>query len=249
METNNFIMKSANFIIYKGHKISRTKALNNISKILNQSTEIERQNNWYKDAYKVGTKFSVHLNYNICENIAKSCGVIAALSPIKSWDENVEIAENFILTGRAKHTQVMTQKAIDILNSDGKDETILSILNGKKISSFYDNIKNYKTSQKVTIDRHALSCIFGRWSTDEFYQGMTKNQYDFFESCFQYAAEKLGYQPSQLQAITWCSWRRIKNSYPRITKKGLKLTDNQKQISSHYGVNKVNNPDEIIVPF
>ena len=211
--------KNDKYIIYKGHKLSKKQVFNNLEKLLSLASE-DDFSYWYKDAFKYAVSISQKLPFTLCENISKSCGIIAALSPQKSWELNQDCAESFIATGNARNTRILTEKAIRIFNSDGTDDEILKILNGQKITSFYSNIRHPESSQVVTIDRHALSCCYMKWSTDDFYRDMTKNQYDWFESAFQEAANKLDIQPSKLQSITWLVWRKIKSNYPKIDKKG-----------------------------
>ena len=222
--------KNDKYIIYKGHKLSKKQVFNNLKKLL-ELAESDDYSYWYKDAFKYASGISKDLPFTLCENISKSCGIIAALSPQKSWELNQECAESFIETGNAKNTRILAEKAIRIFNSDGSDDEILKILNGPKITSFYSNIRHPESSQAVTIDRHALSCCFMKWVTDDFYRGMTKNQYDWFELAFQGAAKKLDIQPSKLQSITWLVWRRVKNQYKRIDKKGKRI---DKKYTTHH---------------
>jgi hypothetical protein len=106
-------------------------------------------------------------------------------------------------------------KAKRIIESDGSDEQILAILNGRKISSFYLNIKYPNKANNVTIDRHALSIALGYWVTDEDYRGMTANQYNFFVQCYTLAAMKVETTPLLMQSSTWVRWRKIKTEFKK----------------------------------
>ena len=179
------------------HKIyTTTKVVNNILKVYNIADE---PNDWYNEAncfaHMLGVK---HLNNGNdmlpTTTFAKVCGIIAALSPLKSWEENKKIAEVFLMTGKGKHTKAMTQKAKDILASDGEIETISDILNGSKITSFFLNILQPQKSQAVTIDRHAVSIAVGRKIVGDKLQ-MSVTQYEFFANCYRIAALKLLVKP------------------------------------------------------
>jgi len=61
----------------------------------------------------------------------------------------------------------------------------------------------------VTIDRHAIAIALGRTAKDNELQ-LTPKQYDWFQDCYRYLADRLGIRPSLLQSITWEIWRVIK---------------------------------------
>jgi hypothetical protein len=195
--------------VFKGKTLYTKTVVRRITEVYNQATD---HNDWYKEA----NDFAFQLSYRLWDKDpatrkqahAKACGIIAALSPLKSWDENMNIAKLFVLTGQVKHTAVMGQKAKDILSSDGSLETISTILNGSKITSFFLNIYRPSTSQAVTIDRHAISIALGYSITDNF--SMTSKQYEFFQNCYRIASLNASIKPLQMQAITWVEWRKQK---------------------------------------
>ncbi len=189
---------------FKNEQLSRTVVKNRIIKLFNQTTTDERFD-WYQDANNFAK--------NLHSNHSKAIGVIAALSPVKTWDQNKVCAKYFINKGVSGHMKQFTEKADRILRSDGTDEEILSILNGSKISAFYMNIKYPQHGANVTIDRHALSICLNRWVTDKEYSGMTAKQYAFFQNCYILAAIQLGETPLLVQSATWVLFRKIKRTY------------------------------------
>jgi hypothetical protein len=200
---------------FKGKELSRTKVKNNILKIWDL-TETSERFNWYQDANDFCTNFEnslelLHQPKNRIHSIA--CGVVAALSPVKTWSQNKKCAIKMMETGDCGHMKQFKDKAFRIMQSDGSDDQILSILNGRKISAFYLNIKHPDVANNVTIDRHALSIALGYWTTDEDYQGMTATQYNFFVQCFILAAVKVGVSPLLMQSATWVKFRKIKADY------------------------------------
>jgi len=194
---------------FKGKTLYTKTVVRRIMEVYDKATN---RKDWYKEA----NDFAFTLSYKIWDKTpatrkkahAKVCGVIAAFSPLKSWDENMVIANLFIKTGQIKHTKTMGNKAKDILISDGEVDTISEILNGNKITSFFLNILNPSDSQAVTIDRHAISIAIGYSITDNFQ--MTGKQYEFFSNCYRIASQKAGILPLQMQAITWTKWREMK---------------------------------------
>lgn len=189
---------------FKSRTLYTKTTVRNILAIYDQC---EAPTEWYKDANNFAKDLARLTNYST----VKICGVIAALSPLKSWDENKIIARSFLTGGPCKHTAVMKAKAVAILKSDGSVESICEILNGNKITSFFLNIVDPEASDAVTIDRHAISIALGRNLT-EAEQRLTLGQYQFFVNCYKIAASKVGVNPAKMQSATWEKWRELKNA-------------------------------------
>ncbi len=188
---------------FKGEVLTTTKVVNNILSIYDQCTSTTY---WYQEANTYAKYLADQFNMHGDNDVSRVCGIISALSPLKSWDENKRIAYQFLQSGNGKHTKVFKGKAKDILESDGKLETIADILNGNKITSFYLNILEPDNDIPVTIDRHALSIAMDRSLSAQ----MTFNQYMFFANCYRIASKKRGIIPSLMQSTTWVKWRELK---------------------------------------
>ena len=188
---------------------SRTKIRNNILKVYKVSVNSE-QNDWYREAHQFGIEVSSFLksfkNYDVTVN--QVLGIVSALSPLKEWEKNKEIAVDFILTGDCGHMGANKRKARAILDCDGSDDKILEILSGPKTSRFYMNMM-YPDGTGVTVDRHAIAIAIGRTATNK-EQALTPKAYTFIEKCYIMTAETLGLDPLHLQSITWQAWKRIK---------------------------------------
>ena len=188
---------------------SRTKIRNNILKVYKVSVNSE-QNDWYREAHQFGVEVSSFLksfkNYDVTVN--QVLGIVSALSPLKEWEKNKEIAVDFILTGDCGHMGANKRKARAILDCDGSDDKILEILSGPKTSRFYMNMM-YPDGTGVTVDRHAIAIAIGRTATNK-EQALTPKAYTFIEKCYIMTAETLGLDPLHLQSITWQTWKRIK---------------------------------------
>ena len=187
---------------------SRTKIKNNIIKTYRQKTKSEL-NDWYQEAHDFGIEVS-----EMFDNVSKRqvLGIISALSPLKEWNKNKELAVDLILTGNAGHMKRNVQKARDILalNDDiNLDDNILNVLNGEKTKAFYYNMAYPKRKTGVTVDRHAIAIAIGRTATNK-EQAISKEVYTFIEKCYIITAETLNLAPLHLQSITWQTWKRVK---------------------------------------
>jgi len=191
---------------FKSKTYYTKRVVNNILEVYDQSND---KSDWYQEANDFAWDLANKYLGGTENCHASVCGIIAALSPLKSWEENKKIAISFLKGDKVKHTKTMAGKAYAISKSDGQIDTIVGILNGLKITSFFLNIYNPKTSQAVTIDRHAISIAVGQIMTDNF--SMTHKQYSFFQNAYRVAAEMRDVRPLQMQAVTWVTWRMMKD--------------------------------------
>lgn len=188
--------------------IFKTRAVNNILRLYEDS-KLTNVGNWYNEA----SEFAQQLSIEFDVDYLKVCGIISALSPLKSWNENKRITRLFLEFGIISHTKSQGKKAELILTNTSKDleSSILTILRGAKIKSFFLNIAYPKTSDAVTIDRHAISIAIGRSITKG--EGhLTELQYDWLVGCYVEASEIAGVLPSEMQAVTWVRWRELKKA-------------------------------------
>lgn len=213
-----------------GIDYSRTKIKNNIMKVYNVSLESEK-NDWYKEANVFGSQVSEFLSGFMSLDVSKRqvLGIVSALSPLKEWSKNKDLAVDLIMSGDCGHMKLNKQKALDILNlqytgnghpMDSQrdevfkeenvyyDDEILKILNGDKTKRFYLNMV-YPSGGGVTVDRHAIAIAIGRTATDK-EQSISSAVYTFLEDCYIMTSETLGLTPLHLQSITWQAWKRIK---------------------------------------
>lgn len=191
--------------VHKNLVLSRTKTVNNILKIWALASESDKYD-WYAEAHE----FAQGLTGNL--RLDQACGIVAALSPMKTWEQNKTQAIKLVNTGNCGHMRTFVNKALAI--SRAIDETdILRILAGRKIQSFFLNILYPERAISLTIDRHALSIALGHWIDRSEYTGMTAKQYQFFADCYRHAAARLNVNPLLIQSATWLVWRRIKKEY------------------------------------
>lgn len=184
------------------------QAVHNILRVYHQACagEIDAGLRWYAQAHDEALRIEADRGQL---SVAQVCGIIAALSPGLRWERNIAAAERLIigegLEGLGIRWYAGVRKAERIL----KGETIADVLQGNKTFCFYDNLFNPSRSERVTIDGHAWAIQVGvRLALDKV-PSLSDKQYWRVEKDYQTAAGEVSIRPLQLQAITWCVWRRL----------------------------------------
>ena len=173
---------------------------------------------------KHGLTWYVNANTD-CKNIALELdlpihiviGVTSALSPNNKWERNIvnakDLCKAFIDGQDMDSIKVSTyhrmkQKAWHILKTMPTYDETITILNGKKIVSFFRNISGDETD--ITIDGHARNIYYNdRQGLTTPNTNIRKLEYLDIQKAYQRASKKLGIKAYELQAITWLAWRRI----------------------------------------
>ena len=159
-----------------------------------------------------------------CKNIAIKydlpihivIGVTSALSPNNKWSRNIvnanDLCKAFIDGNDMDSIKVSTyhrmkQKAWHILKTMPTYDETITILNGKKIVSFFRNISGDETD--ITIDGHARNIYYNdRQGLTTPNTNIRKLEYLDIQKAYLRASKKLGIKAYELQAITWVAWRR-----------------------------------------
>ena len=144
--------------------------------------------------------------HNICKRIAKYTktdlykvvGVMAALSPRNKWHRNISDCVDVIRKG--KKATVCTfnankNKALKILAAKDQKE-VYTLLNGRKVQSFYNNILKPYKCDTVTVDVWAMRSV----GLD---RAPNKTLYNEVESSYKTLAALKGIKAHELQAILW----------------------------------------------
>jgi len=184
----------------------------NIFNLFNQATTEEITNGiqWYP----ISNSFckTISLKYQV--PISKVIAITAAFSPLKSWSTNQKMVIQFFENRKSLHTKSQTQKVMEIFllildnyTEEELDDKIMKILNGKKTSSFYHNIKYPYTSSKVTIDSHIIKGI-----VNSNIKTLSPKNYVLVEKTILDTSKKLNYKGLHLQAILWLTHKRLKAS-------------------------------------
>lgn len=165
---------------------------------------------WYPTAHRTALAMGGGRAWNLNRN----AGIIAALSPMNGWTNNVRKARQ-VVSMRGNITVVKGQpngiglganvlKAIAIYK--GADP--LDILNGDKVTAFYRTIVDPTGDIDPVIDRHAFDIAVGEPTNDK-RRGILsrKGVYHEFAQAYREAAKIAGIGAPQMQAITWVQWR------------------------------------------
>ena len=202
-------------------KGSLIMSIENIISVYRMATPEEKRDGivWYANAYAD------------CKRIAVDCdvpihivvGVVAALSPNNKWDRNVtnarDLIEGYLNGDHVENIKVSTynamkNKAWAILEAMPDTDNVITILNGQKITSFYQNIMGYDT---CTVDGHAKNIFYGvRHGLTDDKTNVGKREYKEISQAYVDAGKRVRVngrplKAFEIQAITWVVWRRIHN--------------------------------------
>lgn len=180
----------------------------NIVRVWDLATEQELADgiNWYRDAHALAVKLSP-------SDPSSAAGVIAALSPMMDWGQNVNLAVRAYRDGSASGALFRNvEKANRILNGERPED----VLGGNKVRAFYGVIAD-PSSDAVVVDRHAFDIAVGRVTNNDSRHALgRKGVYETFAGAYVRAAETLTKRlgtpvsASEVQAVTWTVWRRLK---------------------------------------
>ena len=185
----------------------------NIIGVMHLATPVDQMTGitWYADAQAMCKVIAdeVGIDWHV------AAGVVAALSPNNRWERNCTDAETvarLYKAGGADHAKLAKvctykanlAKAIAILGGADIEET----LHGPKTIEFYRCITG---QDDVCIDGHAYCVWFGQRLTMHKVPTIGKKLRAQIKADYKAAAEALGLKPYEVQAITWCAWRRIHN--------------------------------------
>jgi hypothetical protein len=181
----------------------------NIVNVYNSATQDQMTDgvNWYDDTNRIANALANQFN----TSVRQACAVIAAVSPLNSWGNNIVLASR-ILEGHANNDPVTSgylslglSRANRILSNPFFFEDMDKFLGGNKIQAFYDSILNRGHGSLVCIDRHAMSIALNSRLTQP--KKLTPLQYRIISAGYVNAAHTLSIDPQILQAITWVVWR------------------------------------------
>jgi hypothetical protein len=157
---------------------------------------------WYADAAGIAADFSRRYGYTLDQ----CAGVIAALSPMNSWGNNVRLAERFLKEGglTSGYLTKMLAKGRAILGG----APLADVLTSNKISAFAECILSAGNTRAVCVDRHAQDIALDIRHTDSARPALGKRAYALIADAYRAAGDTLGVSPARVQAITWVTWRR-----------------------------------------
>lgn len=152
---------------------------------------------WYADALTLAAELDP-------TDPRRGAGVIAVLSPMTSWAQNVANARS-AYAGISPPTLSRNAAKAMAMARGGRPERYVS---GPKVTAFWLAICG--ESGPATIDRHAGDICLGRPCTDtERELSLRKGGRKLMQAAYALAATDLGVTTHQVQAVTWVAWRRV----------------------------------------
>lgn len=146
---------------------------------------------WYGKAAERCLEISLKTN----TPIHKTMGVVAALSPKMSWENNLKQAEILCQTRDCSALSRSKAYACEILDCDGDFISIIHLLKGRKTGAFFCNIMGDIGYKVVTLDSHMGEiCGVPNW---------TPRRYEYWEDRICWMARELNIKPSAVQATLW----------------------------------------------
>lgn len=195
----------------------------NILNLFNKCTgsEIQANRGWYNDA----NQFAQRIAEKYSMETFVVAGIIAAISPAVSWEQNKIDADRFIkrfkrtndvpdgicTTYKKNVLKALKIAMTDVSNADLAINEIYLILLGKqkqgnKTANFYMNIAFPKHREYVTIDRHAYRVAMG----EENGRGAIRVNIGVYREvaiAYKKASEQTTLTVVELQAVVWCKYK------------------------------------------
>ena len=136
-------------------------------------------------------------------------GIIAALSPQASWEQNIDYVRMLLSEGTAPTLGHAVKSAMEIrFGAEPISVLHASHRNNWKVRAFHSNISSPDTSEDVTIDRHAWNLIFkDTKAIKRAGRRIPLVDYRWAEERYRTVAGAIGCKPHQLQAATWLRWK------------------------------------------
>ena len=180
--------------------------MKNLLKLLTDSRE---GINWYREANQFCSGIAFEHNLPLPVVV----GILSAMSPGTSWEQNKKDAVNLIKVNGNAHTKQFrfttyganVIKAQKIFSGSLSSSEAFNQRTGPKTYNFYHNILNPDVDGYVTIDRWAYKI-----ATGEPYTGIHFAKYERVADHYRKFAVKAGLLVSELQAILWVEFRKQK---------------------------------------
>lgn len=188
--------------------ITQQQAYENIKAIYEEASKpaIAQGEVWYLDAHAFCERLANEYDLELPIVVA----ALAVLSPNCSWPINKACLESLLKTGEpfGNVYPANVQKAEYLLSGSLSVEQALFFRKryGNKVRAFYDNILNPHTSDKVTVDTHAIRGAFDSASVTEKqlrWVFETVTGYQILTKAYQQLAQELKQVPNQVQATVW----------------------------------------------
>lgn len=171
-----------------------------ISHTIGMASELQHNQGmtWYQRAHMNATVIAMDAEITV----RHAAGIIAALSPMTTWEGNLRDAANL---ARRKRTTFTTYPAnvskAKLIRRGASPE---SVLGGHKVTSFFRLIYDPTNDYDVCVDRHAVKvCTEHQWIDDRESAQYLRVCYHNCAEAYRNVAKALGILPHQAQAISW----------------------------------------------
>jgi hypothetical protein len=202
----------------------------NIARVLAQATDDDVRDGvaFYQEFHGVARVLT--RVYGLA-SVAHGAGVLAALSPMNNWDDNVSdafaVAKWWTVRRRWAPTWTVKRsgEGVDVVCPPTvrtthpnrlKAQRIASsehpehVLRGLKIRAFYLNIVSPLAGLGVAVDRHLACAAAGRVMTEHQVSALLRLHYRGIERTYVDLAAREGLLGNQLASVVWFAWRRMK---------------------------------------
>jgi hypothetical protein len=202
--------------------MTHTPTAANVLRIFREATpeDVTSGREWYARAQAVARELDT--------DVTRGAAVLAVLSPMMPWSRNVSLARQAYAMADegASHDDIVA--ALGCLKRNAAKAAALvlgadpaAVVTGPKVVPFWQRIVDAATGAtgpgSVVVDRHALDVAVGRVTDDETRAGILGRKgghhtvamaYVRAASVLRRTGEAPGITPSELQAVTWTTWRR-----------------------------------------
>lgn len=182
----------------------------NICRLYREATLEQRTSGreWYRDAHDIAAA----LAERHALPVADVAGVIAALSPLRSWGDNVTLAarairQNGLESGAFKDSVHKVNAILRDCQNPG------DVLGGDKVRAFWHCIATAGETSAVCIDRHAYDAATNTRHSYDTRPRLSSKRYAEVAAAYVRASQILSAElgerltPSAVQATVWLVWR------------------------------------------
>lgn len=147
-------------------------------------------------------------------SLAHAAGIIASLSPLNNWDDNVTDAFNVAAWSRVPD-EIMPKVRTTYSNRDKAVRIALGehpehVLTGRKVRTFYALTVAPDAGCLVAVDRHLACAAAGEVMTEHEITKLLAREYDNIEASFIEIARSNSLLGHQVGSVVWYAWRRMK---------------------------------------
>jgi len=151
----------------------------------------------------------IHKAYSQEISLAKSVAILAVLSPIITWEENLVDARQICqeeLGGRKNGRPISALPAnVEKARRMVRGESATQVMRGQKVWSFFHSILHPDNPFSVCVDRHVGRVALGWSLTWRQVDTLLKKKgvYEQVAESYREVAPRVGLLPLELQAIAW----------------------------------------------